>query len=74
MSLEDAPRCFDCFAELNGRRFAVLKQMRDMPPNAQGTEEGLAFLKHGCFDPVAICADCAEWYGDEALPVGEPQP
>ena len=61
-------RCFDCFAEFgpNQERFAVLKQMRDLPsvsPADARTYEGLLY------DTVYVCGDCAGWYGDDAMTV-----
>jgi len=65
-------RCFDCFAELpaDARKFAVLKQMRDIeiPENAS---EPKSFFWSMAHDPVCVCADCAGWYGDQALEIHE---
>ncbi len=61
-------RCFDCFADLppDVPCFAVLKQMRDIPVPPDAIEPP-SFFHSQQFDPVAVCEDCAGWYGDDAL-------
>lgn len=64
-------RCFDCFVDLepNAPRFAVLKKMRDVPPECP--PEDRRFVESlGC-DPVVVCGDCAPWYGDHAIELGD---
>ena len=62
-------RCFDCLEDLpdDTPRFVVLKRMREMPADADEVEKRL--FNALCFDPVPICADCAGWYGDHAIPL-----
>lgn len=63
-------RCFDCFREFapDEDRFAVLKKMRDVPPEADPIERA-AFLESLTYDQVFVCRDCAPWYGDHPIPV-----
>ena len=66
--VENGNRCFDCLAEFapDAPRFVVLKQMRDIeiPPDAI---EPPSFFQSMALDPVAICEDCAGWYGDQVI-------
>ena len=64
-------RCFDCFEEYApaAPRFAVLKKMRDVPPECPPEDrQWMESLGH---DPVFVCSDCAGWYGDHAIVLGE---
>jgi hypothetical protein len=63
-------RCFECLDEFhNGdQRYAVLKQMRELPPDWIGTARARAEYEALCYDQVYICQDCAGWHGDEAIP------
>lgn len=62
-------RCFDCFHDFapDEDRFAVLKKLRDIPEDWNGSEEARIFAWTACFDQVFVCADCAAWYGDHPL-------
>jgi hypothetical protein len=62
-------RCFDCLAEFapEADRFAVLKQMRDLPPDTPPDEA--IDLQWMLVDPVFVCEDCAGWYGDHPIRV-----
>lgn len=63
---DDMARCDDCLDELgNGRRFAVLKQTREWPPDIDPAEAKL--LNGMLYDLVMVCDDCAGWYGDDAV-------
>ena len=64
-------RCFDCSDDLGARRFAVLKQMREFPTDDTLEPWEVGMVRSMCFDPVFVCADCAGWYGDEAIDVSE---
>lgn len=63
------PRCFDCFHEFGATedRFAVLKQMRELPAEMDPAEKALMWGSQ--FDQVFVCVDCAGWYGDHQIPV-----
>lgn len=60
-------RCFECLDEFhNGvQRYAVLKKVRDMPPECDPVESRQ--LESLLYDQVYVCEDCAGWHGDEAL-------
>ena len=62
-------RCFDCFHDFlaDEDRFAVLKKMRDFPPEYQGDEMELRRLESLTYDQVFVCGDCAGWYGDHPI-------
>ena len=63
--------CFDCF-HLFGPdedRFAVLKQMRDLPVATYGDDRALRELESLTYDQVFVCRDCAGWYGDHPIQV-----
>jgi hypothetical protein len=62
-------RCFDCLEEFADgmERFAVLKQMRDLP--AECPPDEARDLQWTLVDPVFVCADCAGWYGDHPIAV-----
>ena len=65
-------RCFDCSDDFRGqKRFAVLKQLRDFPDESELEPWEVGMVRAMCFGPVFVCADCAGWYGDEAIDVTE---
>jgi hypothetical protein len=66
-------RCFDCLADLppGAPRAAVLVKMRELSPNWQGDDIARAFAEAACYDMKHVCADCAGWYGNDAVPIGE---
>src|SRR5262245_20287488 len=43
-------RCFDCSDDLGARRFAVLKQMRDFPPDEALEPWEVGMVRAMCFD------------------------
>ncbi len=45
----------------------MLKKMRDVPPECP--PEDRRFVEILGHDPVVVCADCAGWYGDHAIPL-----
>lgn len=63
------PRCFDCFHEFtpDEDRFAVLKKMREMPPELQGEATEMHRLDSLTYDQVFVCGDCQGWYGDHPI-------
>jgi hypothetical protein len=64
-------RCFDCLRDFaaDEDRFAVLKQMRDIPPEVEPflDAQERRWYRSMNQDPVFVCEDCAGWYGDHPI-------
>jgi len=60
-------RCSDCFQEFDAShpKFAVIKEDKSQSYNEEERLLGAHLYQ------VFVCGDCAQWYGDAVLEVGE---